>query len=105
MAGYRGSGYVTKFIAKTDWVRWTFPAINGLYNLNLRYRTPGGPKGFDAIVNGSGVSGMFPATTAFALHAAGLVELTNGSNALQIGSGWNYYEIERADQSYQHRRR
>ena len=28
---------------------------------------------------------------------AGLVELRAGSNTLEIGGGWNYYEIDRAD--------
>jgi hypothetical protein len=40
---------------------------------------------------------MFPQSTSIATFDAGLVELTNGNNTLQISGGWNYYEIDRAD--------
>ena len=40
---------------------------------------------------------MFPPSTTFATFDAGLVELTNGSNTIEIGGGWNYYEIDRVD--------
>jgi mannan endo-1,4-beta-mannosidase len=97
VAGYSGTGYVTGFDATGDNVRWTFSASNGLYTLLIRFRSQFSEKGFDATVNGSTISGMFPHNTNFATFDAGLVELTNGNNTLQIGGGWNWYEIDRAD--------
>ena len=95
--GYSGTGYVTGFDTGTDYVRWTFAATNGLHRLLIRFRTPYGEKGFDATLNGAVTSGMFPSNSAFTSFDVGLVELTNGNNTLQIGGGWNYYEIDRAD--------
>src|SRR5262245_13756742 len=92
-SGYSGSGYVTGFDATGDSVRWTFPGSNGLYQLRIRFRTPYGEKGFDATLNGSTTSGMFPATSSFATFDAGLVELTNGNNTLELSGEWNWYEI------------
>ncbi len=96
-AGYSGSGYVTGFDTTGDKVRWTFSATNGLYNLRIRFRSQFGEKGFDATLNGATSSGMFPLSTGFSTQNVGLVELTNGNNTLEIGGGWNYYEIDRAD--------
>lgn len=96
-AGYSGTGYVTGFDATGDNVSWTFSASNGLYDLRIRFRSQYGEKGFDATLNGATTSGMFPQSTTFATFDAGLVELTNGNNTLQIGGGWNYYEIDRVD--------
>jgi mannan endo-1,4-beta-mannosidase len=96
-AGYSGTGYVTGFDATDDNVRWTFSATSGLYNLRIRFRSQYGPKGFDATLNGATTSGMFPQNASFATQEVGLVELTNGNNTLEIGGGWNYYEIDRAD--------
>lgn len=95
--GYSGTGYVTGFDNTGDAVRWDFTATNGLYNLQIRFRSQYGQKGFDATINGAITSGMFPQTTGFGSYAAGLVQLTNGFNTLQISGGWNYYEIDRAD--------
>lgn len=97
VAGYSGTGYVTGFNATGDAVSWSFTATNGLYNLNLRFRSQFGPKGFDATLNGFVISGTFPQTNGFGTYSAGLVQLTNGVNTLQISGGWNYYEIDRAD--------
>lgn len=95
--GYSGTGYVTGFDATGDNVRWTFAASNGFYRLQIRFRSQYGEKGFDATLNGATTSGMFPQSTTFAMQDVGLVELTNGNNTLEIGGGWNYYEIDRAD--------
>lgn len=96
-AGYSGTGYVTGFDNTGDNVRWSFSASNGLYNLRIRFRSQYGEKGFDAALDGATTSGMFPQSTSFATYDAGLVELTNGNHTLEIGGGWNYYEIDRAD--------
>lgn len=95
--GYSGTGYVTSFNNPGDLVRWDFNATNGFYNLIIRYRSQYGEKGFDATINGLVLSGMFAQTNGFGSHPAGLVQLTNGINRLEIGGGWNYYEIDRAD--------
>jgi len=97
VAGYSGTGYVTSFDNPGDAVRWNFLATNGLYDLQIHFRSHFGPKGFDATLNGSVTSGMFPQTSGFAIYAAGLVQLTNGVNTLQISDGWNWYEIDRVD--------
>ena len=93
-SGYSGTGYVTGFDATGDSVSWTFNANAGLYRFAIRFRTPYGPKGFEATLNGTGVSGMFPQTNTFSEFDAGLVELVSGANTLQIGGGWNWYEID-----------
>ena len=97
--GFSGAGYVTGFKNDSNSVSWNFPATNGLYNLNLRYRAPSGGKGFNATVNGLTVSGLFPASKKFATCFVGLVELTNGLNTLRVGGGWGYYDIDRAELS------
>ncbi|MBC8096016.1 MAG: hypothetical protein H7Y43_09405 [Akkermansiaceae bacterium] len=95
-AGYSGTGYVTGFDNTGDSVRWNFTATNGLYALQIRFRSPFGEKGFDAILDGATSSGMFPQSSSFTTFHAGLMELTNGNHTLEIGGGWNYYEIDRA---------
>ena len=73
---------------------WSFPAAAGIYRLAVRFRTPSGNKGFNGTLNGDGFSGMFPASNSFASYDAGLIELATGTNQLQIGGGWNWYEID-----------
>jgi mannan endo-1,4-beta-mannosidase len=94
VAGYSGTGYVTGFDAEGDSVSWLFGGNAGLYRFWIRFRSPHGPKGFDATLNGVGVSSTFPQTNAFSMFDAGLVELVSGANTLQIGGGWNWYEID-----------
>ena len=95
--GYSGTGYVSGFDATGDLVRWNFTGSPGLYNLSIRFRSQYGEKGFGGSLNGFGLSGMFPQATSFATFDGGLVEIIAGSNTLEIGGGWNYYEIDRAD--------
>jgi len=94
VSGYSGTGYVTGFDADGDSVSWTFGGNAGFYHFWIRFRSPYGPKGFDAVLNGAGQSGTFPQTNAFSLFDVGLVELVSGANTLQIGGGWNWYEID-----------
>lgn len=97
VAGYSGTGYVTGFDATGDLVRWVFGANAGLHRLQIRFRSPYGVKGFGGALNGAGLSGTFPQTDPFATFEAGLVEPVAGANTLEIGGGWNYYEIDRVD--------
>lgn len=97
--GFSGTGYVTGFKNDSNSVSWNFPATNGIYNLDVRYRAPVGGKGFNATVNGHVISGLFPASRGFATHFVGLVELTNGLNSMRVGGGWGYYDIDRAELS------
>jgi len=94
VSGYFGTGYVTGFDADGDSVSWMFGGNAGLYRFGIRFRTPNGQKDFDATLNGAGMSGTFPPTNAFSMFDAGLVELVSGANTLQIGGGWNWYEID-----------
>jgi len=93
-AGYSGTGYATGFDAAGDKVAWTFNASGGPHRLAIRYRAPFGNKGFNGLLNGVGLSGIFPGSAAFAPFDAGLVDLAVGTNTLELGGGWNYYEID-----------
>lgn len=95
-SGYSGTGYITGFDAPADRVAWTFPATAGTYRLSLRYRTQGGSKGYEGALNGGGLSGHLPDSSAFADHSGDLVILQEGNNTLSIGGGWSYYEIDYA---------
>jgi mannan endo-1,4-beta-mannosidase len=94
VAGYSGTGYATGFDAAGDKVAWTFNSPGGPYRLAIRYRAPFGNKGFNGLLNGEGLSGTFPGSAAFATYDAGLVELAAGTNTLELGGAWNYYEID-----------
>lgn len=97
VSGYSGTGYVTGFQSTNDTVNWSFTSIPGLYDLIIRYRSPYGPKGYAGVMDGHGFSGTFSSNSAFASIDAGLVQVATGANTLQIGGGWNYYEIDRVD--------
>ena len=94
-SGYSGNGYVTGIQDATARVSWSFTASPGLYRITVRFRSPYGPKGFDASINGHGFSGMFPQSNGFADFDAGLVQAVPGTNTIQIGGGWAYYDIDR----------
>ena len=97
VSGYSGTGYVTGLQSASDTINWSFTGTPGLYDLVIRYRTPYGPKGFGGLFDGHGFSGMFPATNTFASFDASLVQVVAGVNTLQIGGGWNWYEIDRVN--------
>ncbi|MFO1478044.1 MAG: glycosyl hydrolase [Verrucomicrobiota bacterium] len=94
VAGYSGTGYVTGLQSASDTINWTFTGTPGLYEMIIRYRTPNGQKGFAGVINGHGFAGMFPATNVFSSFDNGLVQVISGSNTLQIGGNWNWYEID-----------
>jgi mannan endo-1,4-beta-mannosidase len=93
--GYSGTGYVTGIQSAKDFIDWNFCARPGLYRLVVRYRCVVGPKAFDGTINGHGFSGSFTQSNAFAEYDAGLLEVEPGPNALEIGGGWGWYDIDR----------
>lgn len=99
LPGFTGSGYAGEF--QTDGAKavWTIPhARAGLYRATIRYATPYGAKGYDLVVNGARLSGMFAATKgAWADQPAGQVELQSGANTVSIEKGWGYYDINAID--------
>lgn len=97
--GFSGRGYVTGFQKDGDRIVFHIPdAQAGLYDVNIRYSSPSGPKGYDLVVNGAKNSGMFaPTGNVFATQAAGRVELQAGANTLEIQKGWGYYDIDAVD--------
>ena len=97
VSGYSGTGYVTGLQSASDTINWSFTGTPGLYDLVIRFRSPFGQKGFAGSINGHGFSGMFPSSSTFASFDTGLVQVTAGANTLQIGGGWNWYEIDRVD--------
>lgn len=93
--GFSGNGYVTGFEANGARVSLPLRATAGLYTVRIGYRSPFGDKGYDMVVNGAKHSGVFPRTgNAFAVCAAGAVELRSGANDLSIEKGWGYYDID-----------
>ncbi|MBV9850549.1 MAG: beta-mannanase, partial [Armatimonadetes bacterium] len=97
--GYSGTGYVTGFQHDGDKIVFHIPdAQAGIYNVNIRYSSPSGQKGYDLVVNGATFSGMFAQNgDVFATQRAGKVELQNGPNTLEIRKGWGYYDIDAVD--------
>ena len=93
--GYSGSGYITGFTKEGDAATLRTKATGGIYEVKIRYCAPGGPKGFGLRVNGSEISGMFPATgDKFNTIIAGKIELKSGSNIIEIEKGWGYFDVD-----------
>jgi mannan endo-1,4-beta-mannosidase len=94
-ASFSGTGYVTGFANPGDNVAFSFRAPPGIRDLRIRYSAPFGDKGYDLVVNGTRLSGLFRGTgNAFATHAAGKVELKAGVNTIVIEKGWGYFDID-----------
>ncbi len=94
-AGFSGRGYVTNLTATDAKVTMSLQARSGIYEAHIGYSAPSGQKGFGLNVNGSGYSGMFPATgDVFAVHSAGKVELKDGLNTVTIERGWGYFDVD-----------
>jgi mannan endo-1,4-beta-mannosidase len=92
--GFSGTGYVTGLIAEDIQIRWTVRAQEGIYEAWVGFRTPHGEKGYDLRVNSSLVSGMLPPRQAFSRVRAGLFELRDGANVIEIGRGWGYFDLD-----------
>jgi mannan endo-1,4-beta-mannosidase len=93
-SGYSGTGYVAGFDAEGDNIAFSFEATEGLYDMFIGFCTPNGQKGYDLMVNGSGSTGMLPASGSFTEVSAGKVMLVNGLNTIVIGNGWGWYYVD-----------
>ena len=99
LKGFSGKGYVGNFAPDGAKIVWTVPnAHAGLYRAVLHAATPSGAKGYDLVVNGHKFSGMLPASGGkFVAQPAGKVELTEGTNTMEIDRGWGYYDVDALD--------
>jgi mannan endo-1,4-beta-mannosidase len=90
---------VNGFQKEGDRIVWQIPqAQAGIYEVRIRYSSPGDEKGYELVVNGSKTSGMFMQTgDAFNTRNAGKVELRQGANTVAIEKGWGYYDIDAID--------
>ena len=75
-----------------DRARWEFAAKAGIYQLEVIGRTSQGRKAFEGKVGGIPFSSFFDRKD-FGPVSLGIVELSDGSNQLEIGGGWGHYEI------------
>ncbi len=94
--GFSGRGYVTNFVKDGDKVVLHTQSPGGFYTVKIRYCAPQ-EKGFDLVVNGAKMSGMFQATPTFAEQSIGQVELKMGDNEIAIEKSWGYYDIDAVD--------
>lgn len=89
-----GKSVATNWVQADASMAWSLRAKRGLYRAKVEFRTPGGPKGFQVVVNDSRAEGMLPGTgQRFGTYDAGLVELKDGENRVGIGRGWGYFDI------------
>jgi mannan endo-1,4-beta-mannosidase len=98
LKGFSGRGYVNGFEQDSDTIRLVIPITKaGLYDVSIRYHADE-EKGFGLIVNGTKLSGMFPASgPGFKTSAPMKVELKAGTNTLSIEKGWGWYELDAFD--------
>jgi mannan endo-1,4-beta-mannosidase len=91
---YSGDGYATGFKSANDKMLFTFRDAAGFYKAVIRYCSPSGPKGYDMVLNGADMSGMFSKSSGWTQCNAGTFLLKKGNNSLSIGGGWGYYDID-----------
>jgi mannan endo-1,4-beta-mannosidase len=93
---YSGTGYVWGFHEPGDKLTFSVQApAGGMYDLAIRYATPGGRKGYYLDVNGAKFEGMFLRTAdAFVTHPAGRVELKQGENTITMEKYWGHHDID-----------
>ncbi len=97
-AGFSGKGYLTGLDQDGDGADASFQARKGVYEVAVRYCSPGQPKGFDLRVNGVGLSGTLPATGGtWRTVVVGRAELVDGRNVLRVEKGWGWYELDRVE--------
>jgi mannan endo-1,4-beta-mannosidase len=97
--GFSGKGYVGGFEKDGAKIAWTIPNVKpGIYRALLRYSAPFGNKSTDLAVNGKVISVALPGTgDKFADLSAGKVEMTAGTNTVEIRRGWGYYDVDALD--------
>lgn len=95
MAGYSGAGYVTGFDAVGDKVTLEIEAVEGVYNLYVRYASPFGDKLNFINVNGEDLgSVLFTQSSGFSENKVGKVFLGHGINTLEIAKDWGYFDVD-----------
>jgi mannan endo-1,4-beta-mannosidase len=94
VSGYRGTGYVTGFDNDNDRVSVQANVPAGLYELWIGFRSQFGEKGYYYQVNGESGTGMFPASTTFAVDRVGSFALTGGTSTLSLSKYWGYHDVD-----------
>jgi mannan endo-1,4-beta-mannosidase len=95
---HSGDGYVTNFVKGADTVAFHVSAVAGVYDVRLRYCSPGGHKVLHLRVNDVTADVMLPQTDdRWTTADAGRVDLGDGDNALAIGGGWGHYDLDAVD--------
>lgn len=97
--GFSGKGYAGDFVPDGAKIAWTIPSAKpGIYRALLRYSAPFGDKHTEIAVNGKATEVALPGTgDKFASLPAGKVELTAGTNTVEIRRGWGYYDLDAID--------
>ncbi|MDR6112847.1 hypothetical protein QE451_004508 [Paenibacillus sp. SORGH_AS338] len=90
VTGYSGDGYVTGFDEDGDALTITVhPTKEGLYQINIRYNAPNGPKQANLFVNDISVGTVdFTPTHSFTEMVATKAILKKGANTIRIDKGW-----------------
>ncbi|KAH7311601.1 GH26 endo-beta-1,4-mannanase [Stachybotrys elegans] len=96
LAGYSGTGYVGRFEAADDRIRFEIPSEEqGLYDLTITYAGIYGEKRASVVLNsGASEEVYFAQSTGFEDAPAGQVLLQAGDNTLDIVSNWGWYVID-----------
>jgi mannan endo-1,4-beta-mannosidase len=95
-ASFEGDSYVTGFSNTHGEVRFNIDSPHaGVFDLAIRYSAPPGGKGYTLAVNDVGSDGFFPPSPdRWSTFDAGKIELAPGQNAIVMGKGWGYYDLD-----------
>ena len=91
--GYSGTGYVNGFNDSSDKVGFFVDVPDGLYDLQIGYRSQFGPKGYGLMVGDASGSGMFEQSQSFTSQGAGQYYLDQPIT-VEVLSGWGYYDLD-----------
>ncbi|PIB36229.1 hypothetical protein BFP72_12930 [Reichenbachiella sp. 5M10] len=96
--GYSGSGYVTGFDSKSDYVELTLHVERGaLYRLVVRYSSPSGQRTQDLFINAIGphpVTFEITASNEWKEQEVGIYRLNGGANTIKLQSDWGYMDVD-----------